>query len=80
MKIINLPLQMVKFRKFAEKLNATQSILYIILNVKCKKKHILETIGDNGKRLEVRINQLISDCKTRVSLCSFQCHVYDCGI
>ena len=80
MKIINLPLQMVKFRKFAEKLNATQSISYIILNVKCKKKHILETIGDNGKRLEVRINQLISDCKTRVSLCSFQCHVYDCGI
>ena len=36
---------MVKFEKFTEKLTATQSVSYIILNVKCvaKKKHILAT-------------------------------------
>ena len=35
--------QMVKFEKFAEKLTATQSMSYIIRNVKCvtKKKHVL---------------------------------------
>ena len=35
---------MVKFGKVAEKLTATQSMSYIIWNVKCvtKKKHILE--------------------------------------
>ena len=42
MKPINSQYQMVNFGKFAEKLTATQSMPYVIWNVKCvtKKKHI----------------------------------------
>ena len=82
MKPINSQYQMVTFGKFAEKLTATQSMSYIIWNVKCatKKKHTGKTIGDNTKGFKVRINQHISDCKTGVSTCKFPRHVYDCGI
>ena len=45
-----------------------------------KETYIGKTIGDNSKGFKVRINQHISDCKTRVSTCKFPRHVYDCGI
>ena len=45
-----------------------------------KETHIGKTIGDNTKKLKVRINQHISDCKTGVSTCKFLHHVYGCGI
>ena len=35
---------------------------------------------DNRKLFKVRINQHISDCKTRVSTHKFPRHVYDWGI
>ena len=47
----------------------------------CNKKetYIGRTIGDNTKRFKVRINQHISDCKTRASTCEIPRHVYYCG-
>ena len=83
MKPINSQCQMVKFVKFEKKLTATQSMSYIIWNVKCvtkKETYIRKIIEDNTKRFKVRINQHISDCKTGVSTSKFRRHVYDCGI
>ena len=71
MKPINSQCQMIKFWKFAEKLTATQSMSSVTWNIKCvtKKKHIGKTKRDNTKGFKVRINQHISDCKTRDSTC-----------
>ena len=43
MKPINSQCHIIKFAKFAEELTPTQSMLYIVSNVKCvtKNKHIL---------------------------------------
>ena len=59
MKPINLKHPMVEFGKFAEKLAATQSMSYIIWNIKCvtKEKNInWENNGDNTKGFKFRIN------------------------
>ena len=74
---------MVRFARFAWKLTATQSMSYIIWNVKCvtkKEAYVGKTVGDNTKEVKVRINQDISDCKTGVLTCTFPRHVCDCGI
>ena len=52
----------------------------VICYLKCKicnekDTYIAKAIGDNTKGFKVRINQHISDCKTRVSTCKFPRHV-----
>ena len=57
---------MIKSSKFAEKLTATQSMSYIIWNIKfCNEKeaYIGKTIGNNTKGFKVRRNKHISNCK-----------------
>ena len=58
------------------------NVIYYLKCKMCNEKetYIRETIGDNPKWFEVRINQLISDCKTGDSTCKFPHLVYDCGI
>ena len=56
--------------------------IYYLKSKMCdaKEKHIGETTGDNTNGFKVRINQHISDCKTKVLTCKFPRYVYDGGI
>ena len=45
-----------------------------------KETYIEKTIGDNVVGFKIRINQHISDCRTRTSTCKFPIHVYHCAM
>ena len=77
---------MVKFAKmvkFQREIDChSVNVIYYLKCKKCNEKetYIGETIGDNTKGFNVRINHDISDCKIGVSTCKFPRHEYDCGI
>ena len=50
----------------------------VIYYLKCNICDHKETVGDNIFGFKSRINQHVSDCRTRTSTCKFPIHVYHC--